>query len=482
MNIELIEKIVPEIRDAIVGLAFREIFQLGENRFAIAFDGDDFRLLFISIEPRDPRVYLIQRRLRELKKLKSHPSQFAIFAARTLDQFTVSSVIPTPQERIVEIEFRDSAKTLAHAIVLQLTGTSSNCFLIDKDRTILSAARRPKGKGQEVDSVYEAPIRKKASSAKAIPDASDPVKIVDGVSISEMLDNYYQSIDSASDFERLANSAKGKIAKEIGRAKQLIKNLEKDLAAHGDAEKWKRFGDLLLANQTSAMRRGNNIEVKDLFDPNGALIEIAADENESITDAANRYFKKYSKARKASAAIAERTAKARISLKKGEAIRSEIDEAIANSNEQFLREFVGESAMQVSAKRNKTPAKSLPGIRRYISSDRFEMLVGKKAVDNDRLTLRIAHSRDTWLHAADYPGSHVVIRNPNRKEIPHRTLIEAAQLAAFFSQGNKQPKAAVNYTLKKFVSKPKGAAAGRVRLASFKTILVEPVFPNIDAG
>ena len=82
------------------------------------------------------------------------------------------------------------------------------------------------------------------------------------------------------------------------------------------------------------------------------------------------------------------------------------------------------------------------------------------------------------MHAADYPGSHVVIRNPNRREIPHSTLLEAAQLAAFYSQGKTQPKAAVHYTQKKFVNKPKGAAPGLVSLASFKTILVEPKVPK----
>jgi len=78
------------------------------------------------------------------------------------------------------------------------------------------------------------------------------------------------------------------------------------------------------------------------------------------------------------------------------------------------------------------------------------------------------------MHAADYPGSHVVIRNPNKKEIPNQTLVEAAQLAAFYSSGRKQVKAAVNYTQKKFVNKPRRAAAGLVSLSSFKTILVEP--------
>jgi predicted ribosome quality control (RQC) complex YloA/Tae2 family protein len=83
------------------------------------------------------------------------------------------------------------------------------------------------------------------------------------------------------------------------------------------------------------------------------------------------------------------------------------------------------------------------------------------------------------MHAADYPGSHVVIRNANKKELPQRTLVEAAQLAAFYSQGKKQPKAAVHYTLKKYVNKPKGAAPGLVRLASFKTILVEPKIGDV---
>jgi predicted ribosome quality control (RQC) complex YloA/Tae2 family protein len=82
------------------------------------------------------------------------------------------------------------------------------------------------------------------------------------------------------------------------------------------------------------------------------------------------------------------------------------------------------------------------------------------------------------MHAADYPGSHVVVRNPDRREVPPGTLLEAAQLAAFYSQGKAQPKAAVHYTLKKFVNKPKGSAPGLVSLASFKTILVKPEFPE----
>jgi predicted ribosome quality control (RQC) complex YloA/Tae2 family protein len=79
-----------------------------------------------------------------------------------------------------------------------------------------------------------------------------------------------------------------------------------------------------------------------------------------------------------------------------------------------------------------------------------------------------------WLHAGDYPGSHVIVRNPTRKEIPQRTIIEAAQLAGKFSQASGDAKVVVHYTQRKFLAKPKGVAAGLVRMSSFKSITVEP--------
>jgi predicted ribosome quality control (RQC) complex YloA/Tae2 family protein len=99
---------------------------------------------------------------------------------------------------------------------------------------------------------------------------------------------------------------------------------------------------------------------------------------------------------------------------------------------------------------------------------------GRTANDNDHLTFKVAKPNDLWLHAADYGGSHVVVRNSTKKPIPHPTLIEAAQLAAYFSQAKKDPKVDVHYTERKFVSKIKGGKPGLVRMQRFKNIMVEP--------
>ena len=463
MNIELIERVVPELRDSLLGATFRNVFQLGPERLALAFDREEFQLLFISVEPGDPRIYLIRRRLRDLKKISTHPSQLAIALEKVLAGMRVNGLDQVSNDRVIEIGFPEDK------LVVQLTGKSSNVFLLDSERRITAAMRRPGAEGQAIREMYALPEPSRRDQTNANP--SLPVS--KATTISEELDKHFQALDDNREFEALAAAARHTNRQEIGKLKRLLKNLQNDLTAHGDAKKWKRFGDLLLANQNAAERNGTVVRVTDLFDEDAPVIEIEADENDSIPEAAQKYFRRYTKARNARTATESRQKNTKVEMQQLEKRGEAIEKAISDHDEEFLSELVekkGTAAQKKRAKGSKIPS----GIRIYISSDGFEILVGKKATDNDQLTTRMANSGDTWMHAADYPGSHVVVRNSNKKEVPHRTLIEAAQIAAFYSQGKKQPKAAVHYTLKKFVNKPKGVAPGLVRLASFKTILVEP--------
>lgn len=278
-------------------------------------------------------------------------------------------------------------------------------------------------------------------------------------------------------FDQLASTVRRKAASELKKHQKLINNLHADLEKHGDAERWKRYGDLLLANINNAERRGDIVLVTDYFDDAEPIVEIEGDANKPINEIAEAYFRRYVKARNGNLVIKERMAAAEINLNAATEKLSLIDAAIEEANEEYLKSLIAPPRKPIAIARKKKHEVEFNGARRFISTDGFEILVGKKATDNDYLTFRVARSLDTWMHAADYPGSHVVIRNANRKEIPNRTLLEAAQLAAFYSSGRSQTKAAVHYTQKKFVNKPKRAAPGLVSLASFKTILVEPQVP-----
>lgn len=475
VNEQLIEQVFPEIRDALVGLSLREIFQLGDDRFAIAFEGEEIRLLFVAIEATEPRIYLIKRRLRDLKKIKQNQSKFAVDAERFLKRSRIINISKYNEERVIEFCF-ESAEI--RFFIAQLTGTSSNLFLLDSDRKIVAAAKKPAEGEQSLGMQYSIPDRPDAAKDRIEHERS--IRVEHGPLLSESLDAYFLQLDADAAFSSLAKAARKKNLKTQAKFRRLIKNLENDTLQHGDPALWKKYGDLLLANQSNAKREGGWLLVRDLFHEGAPIIAIEMDENDSIPDAAQKYFRKYAKARNAAAEIASRIASVQSDLERAESEAERIEIAIRSRNADLLSNYAGEAKTPAAKGKHKRETRLPPGIRSFVSSDGFEILVGKKATDNDHLTFRIASSRDIWMHAADYPGSHVVIRNNDRKEVPQRTMIEAAQLAAFYSQGKKQTKAAVNYTEKKFVDKPKGAAPGLVRLASFRTILVEPVFPNVS--
>ena len=283
-----------------------------------------------------------------------------------------------------------------------------------------------------------------------------------------------KEIEKEAAFERAVANARRKVSASLTKHRKLIDNLKGDLEKHGDPEKWKRYGDLLLANVGNVTRKGDRVLVRDYFDEAAPIVEIEGDENTSVSEIAEAYFRRYAKARNGRSVINQRLTKTEAAIEAAETILRQIDAAIEASDLEFLSSLIEAPKKAIPVGRKKKQEAAFKGARRFMSSDDFEILVGKKATDYDYLTFRIARSLDMWMHAADYPGSHVVIRNPNRKEIPNRTLVEAAQLAAFYSSGSKQTKAAVNYTLKKFVNKPRRAASGSVSLSSFKTILVEP--------
>ncbi len=172
--------------------------------------------------------------------------------------------------------------------------------------------------------------------------------------------------------------------------------------------------------------------------------------------------------------MAERLALLEKELEALEARREKLEALISARDREGLEAFNAEPKRAGGQDQKKKQAEHVPGARRYTSSEGYEILVGRAARDNDNLTFRIARPHDLWLHAADYPGSHVIVRNPSRAEIPRRTLVEAAQLAALGGQARRDAKVDVHYTQRKFLSKPKGAAPGLVRMSSFRTITVEP--------
>jgi len=482
VNAETLDRIVDEIDRELAGKRFGRLFQLSANGVAIDFRGPGTRFLYVNCSPGSPLIYLIGRKLKELERASINPSPFVLTLGKYLSNSEFASVVRLENERVVRMDL--SADDEIHgpanfSLIVQLTGRSSNLFIVDGSSNIVGRARKTVGKGQQIGDIYSPPERSAAAASMVPPGPDDLAVLSRPDEPSLAMDEFYQQRSDEQRFLTLVEAARKKNKAAIRKLEGLKTKLESDLARLGDAETWKHYADLLLANVSTARREGGSIFVTDYFDEKAPEISIEADENLTVSEAAKHYYKRYTRARNAVREISKRLEAIAAGIADLKAEEAEIERQAAAENASFF-ESPNETASSRGSKRSREKGgEHRSSYRTFVSSDGFEILVGKKAKDNDVLTLKVARSLDTWLHAADYPGSHVVVRQAGKKELPQRTLLEAAKLAAFYSQGRSQPKAAVHYTLKKFVSKPKGWAPGQVRLASFKTIMVEPEVPEL---
>jgi predicted ribosome quality control (RQC) complex YloA/Tae2 family protein len=469
---ETLKEIVEELDKLLPGRFLGKIFQLSAFSLAVDFGIKDDRYLYISVEPAAPRLYLIKRSVRELAKASTAPGPFAQVMRATLNRGKLLSLTKDENERIVRFSFSvvdDVNVPRKYLLVVQLTGRSANLFLLDEVGKIMQAWRRLKGEGQQLGDLYRPP----PPQVKALP-GSPRIARGESLSISAAADKHYRNRDTEEEFESLAARLRTKLRKEINRRKKLQTNLQKDLVAHGNPEEHKRLGDLLLANISNAKRDGNSVTLTDYYAEGTPAIQIEVDEGQSLQDAAGESFSRYTKAKRAIEEIAVRLGQLDKESQQFKEKREKLEGAIASRQISKLADFEELKASPTAVGKKKRATVSIPGVRQYLSSDGYEVLVGRTARDNDQLTFRVARPNDLWLHAGDYPGSHVIVRNYSRTEIPHRTIVEASQLAAKFSQASKDSRVAIHYTRRKFLAKPKGAAPGLVRMSSFKTIIVEP--------
>jgi predicted ribosome quality control (RQC) complex YloA/Tae2 family protein len=475
VNQQTLKEIVDELSLALASGMLGKVFQLSPASFAFDFRRREGGFLFVSADPAQPRIYLIARAVRELEK-RSRP--LAEFGQALRTNFAGSKLTAIKQdtlERVVRftlVRQEETGEVRERALVAQLTGRSANLFLLDAAGRITHAQRSLTGPGQRVGERYTPPAVHREDVAGEPP-------LVQGEfpSLSAAADHHYQELESLRLFDTQAGAARARLRGEVSRLKKLQNHLRNDLNAHGEAEQHKRIGDLLLANISNAVRQGNTVRVQDFYAEGVPTVEIEVDEKTTLQAEAAKHFARYSKAKRAAVQIGKRLAEIDLTFAVLERRQAALETIVADRDEtalaRFTRELNPEKKTPVAPKSKRAPEK-IPGTRRYLSTDGYEVLVGRASKDNDHLTFRIGRPQDLWLHAADYPGSHVIVRNPTRKEIPQRAIIEAAQLAARFSRANNDAKVNVNYTQQKFVSRIKGAAPGLVRLASFRTLTVEP--------
>ena len=285
--------------------------------------------------------------------------------------------------------------------------------------------------------------------------------------LSRALEAYYGTRDQQDRLRQKSASMIRLLKTQVERCEKKLALQEEELAGAARMEEYRVMGEVLNANLYTLQKGAEQVSLPNWYDPEGGNIIIPLDSRLSPSQNAQRYFKKYQKARSARQVASEQKEKTLQELEYLEGMLLDVGKCVGESElEEIRAELVRSGYMKRNT--NRRQQRSLPQSRpyRYLSADGVEILVGKNAMQNDRLTQE-APGEAMWLHAKDMPGSHVIIRAEG--DIPAETLKQAAQLAAWYSKGQRSSMVPIDYTRRKYVKKPSGAAPGKVIYTHQKT-------------
>ena len=298
--------------------------------------------------------------------------------------------------------------------------------------------------------------------------------------MSDVFSAYYDAITLKENMASEHRTLTQALTKQKELLQRKTKALQADLDRAEKAEDYRIQGELILANLHAITRGQEQVELQNYYSPELEKLSIPLNPEQSPSENAQTYFKKYTKAKRGRSRIQQLISDLDADQETLELYVSELASADTLEALQKLRsEFVQNGYLKAPQRGKQKQEVSEGPFRRYTSTNGFQMYVGKNSQSNDLLLRQIAKPSDMWLHAKQIHGSHVIIRNPeNRPDIPMPTLLQAAQLAAYYSKAHHASNVPVDYTWARYVVKRKGNVAGYVHYTREKTLYVEPAVPS----
>lgn len=295
-------------------------------------------------------------------------------------------------------------------------------------------------------------------------------------SISEVLELYYSERNTytrirqkSADLRKHVNTLLERNQKKYSLQMKQLKDSEK-------REKYKVYGELINAFGYGLTPDDKFLEAANYYDDN-KIIKIPIDNTKTPAENAQKYFDKYGKMKRTAEALNELILETKGQIDHLESIQNSLDIALsADDLVQIKDELIEYGFIKKGKGSKKQKVKSKPF--HYISSDGFDMYVGKNNYQNDELTFKLATGNDWWFHAKGMPGSHVIVKAEN-KELPDSTFEEAGKLAGYYSKGKNADKVEIDYLQKKNVKKPNGAAPGFVVYYTNYSLTIHPDISDI---
>ena len=456
--------VATELSSSLLGASVARVRQRDELTFLLTTRDHD---LLVCARPRVARVHLIPHD----KPSEPPPSPFALSLRKELRAGRLVSVTATPGDRILTLDF-GSIRLIAEL------STLPNLILVAPDDSIVAALHPSAGKRTLLAGQPYQPLLADPAAPAASWRGRDRFGAPPGT--SARIAAAYSVLEEELERTTLLRSLASTVDRARTRTTRLIAALASDRARAEAAQLYRKYGDLLLAHLHEVPRGAASVTLPDDF-TDGSPLDIPLDPARAPRDNAARFYQQHKKMAGSLVTIDQRLAQAHaraahLDHLAGKLAAPEVRDdlealrALARTVETTLPAAPPRSAREQRDVRERA---ALP-YHEFISAAGDTILVGKGARQNDELTFRHARGNDLWLHAREVPGSHVIVRLGAGRGIVEATLLDAATLAAHYSQARTALESGVDisYTYRKHVRRAGRDAPGLVTMASAKTIRI----------
>ena len=291
--------------------------------------------------------------------------------------------------------------------------------------------------------------------------------------VSEMLESYYASRDTITRIRQKSADLRRIVQTALERNRKKLILQEKQMKDTQKKDKYKVYGELINTYGYGLPEGSRSFQALNYY--TNEEITIPLDPTLTPQENSKKYFERYGKLKRTEEALTGQIADTQSEIEHLESISNALDIALEESDLSQIKDELTEYGYikkHYSGKKGaKMQAKSKPF--HYLSSDGYDIYVGKNNYQNDELTFKLATGNDWWFHAKKMPGSHVVVKTKDGT-LPDRTFEEAGNLAAYYSKGKTAPKVEIDYLQKKNVKKPAGAKPGFVVYYTNYSLMASP--------
>ncbi len=298
-------------------------------------------------------------------------------------------------------------------------------------------------------------------------------EVVRSDSISEILEKFYSEKQLYVRMNQKSSDLKRVVKNLIERDSHTLDEQLQQLKKTEGRDKYRIWGELLNAFGYSAQPGDKQIVVDNYYTNEKETIPL--DPTLTAQENAVKYFDRYTKLKRTAEALAVQTESVKSKLEHLESVLASINIAVSEEDLAWIRRELSQAGYIKERSVKGKPVKLKGEPYHYISTDGYDIYVGRNNIQNDELTFKFAVGADWWFHAKKMPGSHVVlkVKEPG-EELPDRAFEEAAALAAYYSAGREQNKVDIDYVLKKEVKKPSGAKPGFVVYYTNYSMTISP--------